>query len=213
MGVFHVVPMDNGEYRCENIFRNLPILHRQIWITWVSVIVFFIPFVMLVICYTRIFIKVSRKAFQNNSVKYRAQEGKIALHSTHSQCLSKAKIKTLKMTFVILLTFIICSLPYFVVEMIMSYGRHCLISRKLYGILGGMAACNSATNPFVFLAFNIKPNWFKQLKDCICTRESPSRTYVSCRTTSTTHNTHNYVNVKGDVLDLRPQDILSKRTK
>jgi len=90
----------------------------------------------------------------------------------------QGKDKYIKMTFVIFFTLIICSLPYFVVKQIMSYGRHCLISRKLYGILGGMAACNSATNPYVFLAFNIKPNWFKQLKDCICTRERESITDV-----------------------------------
>ena len=183
LGVFHVVPVEDGEFRCENIFRNLPHFHRQIWMTWVAVMVFFVPFILLVVCYTRIFIKISQKAFQHNSVKYRPQNGKICLQSTHSSSLPKAKIKTLKMTFVILLTFVICTMPYFVVEMIMSYGDYCLISNKLYAILGGMAACNSATNPYVFLAFNAKHSWFYQ--HCVLHKERPSsRIYHSCYTGS-----------------------------
>ncbi|WAQ97791.1 V1AR-like protein [Mya arenaria] len=171
-GVFHTVAKEDGETRCENIFRNLPHWHRQIWMTWVAFVVFFIPFVMLVICYLRIFMKISKKALQNSSVKYRQEKGKIYLQSTHSSSLPRAKIKTLKMTFVILLTFIICSMPYFVAEMIMSYGNYCLISKQLYAILGGMAACNSATNPYVFLAFNINTNWFKHSKIVVQNRSN-----------------------------------------
>ncbi|WAQ97790.1 V1AR-like protein, partial [Mya arenaria] len=206
-GVFHTVAKEDGETRCENIFRNLPLWHRQIWMTWVAFVVFFIPFVILVICYLRIFMKISKKALQNSSVKYRQEKGKIYLQSTHSNSLPRAKIKTLKMTFVILLTFIICSMPYFVVEMIMSYGNYCLISKKLYAILGGMAACNSATNPYVFLAFNINTNWFKQLKACRANKkQSPLRGFHSCPTGSTgPHANHSVCRNKSQCVPMNRQ--------
>lgn len=190
MGVFHTQTHENGVTYCENIFRGKPHWHRQIWMTWVTVVVFFIPLVMLVICYTRIFMKISKKVLQSNSMKYRQQKGKVCLQSTHSSALPKAKVKTLKMTFVIILTFIICTMPYFIVEMIMSYGNYCIISKKLYALLGGMAACNSATNPYVFLAFNIKGSWLEQIKHCASKRDSPERGYYSCPSGTTGHSLH-----------------------
>lgn len=190
MGVFHTNTHDNGVTLCENIFRDKPKWHRQLWMTWVTFIVFFVPLVMLVICYTRIFMEISKKAHQSNSVKFRQQKGKICLQSTHASALPKAKVKTLKMTFVIILTFIICTMPYFIVEMIMSYGNYCIISKRLYALLGGMAACNSATNPYVFLAFNIKSTWIEQIKYCTRKKESPTRGYYSCNSGTTGHSVH-----------------------
>ncbi|KAH3840236.1 neuropeptide S receptor-like [Dreissena polymorpha] len=187
VGIFHTSEETNGFVKCENIFRGRPKFHRQIWMTWVAFVVFFAPLVLLTVCYTRIFMKISRKAFQHNSVKYIPSKGKVCLQSTHSNSLSKAKIKTLKMTCVIIASFILCTTPYFIVEMIMSYGDHCTISKKLYAILGGMAACNSATNPFVFLAFNLKGGMFKCFKQCI-NNSSRDGTLQSSHTGSTGAN-------------------------
>lgn len=186
MGVFHTNVV-GGKTMCENIFRNRPLLHRQIWVTWNCVIVFFIPLGLLVVCYTRIFMKIARKANQN-SIKYKP--GKVCLQSTHSNSLPKAKMKTLKMTFVIILTFIICTMPYFIIEMIMSFGDFCIISKKLYALLGGMAACNSATNPYVFLLFNVKFSWLKQLCRGGKTGSPLSRGHQSCQTNTTGANSH-----------------------
>ena len=50
--------------------------------------------------------------------------GKVHLQSTPSSSLPKAKIKTLKMTCVIVSVFLICGLPYFILEMIYNFGDH-----------------------------------------------------------------------------------------
>ncbi|XP_060553136.1 cephalotocin receptor 2-like isoform X2 [Ruditapes philippinarum] len=191
MGIFHTkANRENGKIYCENIFRNLPLLHRQIWVTWNFFVVFFVPLIMLVVCYTRIFLKISRKANQN-SVKHKP--GKVCLQSTHSSSLPRAKLKTLKMTFVIILTFIVCTMPYFIVEMIMSYGNHCIISKKLYALLGGMAACNSATNPYVFLLFNVQFNKLKKLCNCKESDSPMNRGQQSCHTGTTGVSSHSTI--------------------
>ena len=58
------------------------------------------------------------------------------------------------MTVVIVLTFILCGMPYHILELIYSFGDHSKVSPVLAAILGGMAPVNSATNPYVFLLFN-----------------------------------------------------------
>jgi hypothetical protein len=78
----------------------------------------------------------------------------VHLTSTASSSLPKAKIKTLKMTLVIVLAFIVFGMPYFVAEMIMSYGNYRLLDRQVYAILGGVAPANSAANPYIFLLFS-----------------------------------------------------------
>lgn len=164
---------------CENIFRQKPKWHRQLWLTFSCVVVFILPLLILAISYTRIFLKIADKATRNGKKTTSALgKGKIHLHASHST-LPKAKIKTLKMTFVIILVFAICSSPYVIVEMIMSFGDYCIISKKLYAILGGMAASNSATNPFVFLLFNINLKWIKEIRKCSSNGISTRRNCMS----------------------------------
>ncbi|KAK3096639.1 hypothetical protein FSP39_001955, partial [Pinctada imbricata] len=156
--VFHVNSI-NGIDKCENIFRTKPLSHRQAFLTYVSIMVFIIPFIVLTISYIRIFLKIQEKVGESTKDGTRRQSvkaGKIQLQSTQTSTLPKAKIKTLKMTFVIVLVYIICTTPYFIGEMIMSYGSHCIMSKLVYGLIGGLAAANSAANPYVFLLFNTK---------------------------------------------------------
>ncbi|XP_029634938.1 arg8-vasotocin receptor-like [Octopus sinensis] len=157
----------NGQNRCENTFRNKPKLHRQIFLTYVAFVVFFIPLILLILFYARIFLKIAQKATENQSCNNatNGKPGKVHLQSTKSSSLPKAKIKTLKMTLVIVSMYIICWLPYFTAEMIMSYGNHKIISPTLYSILGGIAPINSAANPYIFLMFSVNyktlncPKW------------------------------------------------------
>jgi hypothetical protein len=179
-GIFHTNADPDGGMRCENIFRYRPLWHRQIWICWVTFSVFLLPVVILLISYIRIFMKISKKAFQSNSLKYKPRKGEFCLHSTPSNSLPRAKSKTLKMTCVIILSFSIFTTPYFIIENLLSFGLHCVISKKVYALLAGMAACNSATNPYVFLAFNVNVVWLKRLKNC----------YIHNRRTSEGYNSH-----------------------
>ncbi|KAK3593766.1 hypothetical protein CHS0354_014303 [Potamilus streckersoni] len=194
--LFHTKTNDEGVPVCENIFRDLSLSYRQAYMTLIAIVVFFIPLVILVVCYTRIFIKIARKANEGSRNRRTSiKSGKIHLQSTPSSSLPRAKIKTLKMTFVIICVFIVCSLPYFIAEMIMSYGDFCLISNELVSVLAGLAPSNSATNPFVFLLFNANIKWIKDLKQCGSNKRSPQRGYVYSSTS--TANTHYYVQGNG----------------
>lgn len=166
--VFHrTYSVDKGIYLCENIFRGKPDIHRQAFLTYIAIIVFLIPLIILLICYIRIFLKIAQKAAESkNSKRQSIKPGKVHLQSTPSSSLPRAKIKTLKMTLVIVAVYIMCGLPYFVCEMIMSYGNADIIGNNLYSILGSLAVANSIANPYVFLLFNANWKCVKSIKLC-----------------------------------------------
>ena len=99
--------------------------------------------------------QIAEKANEGKSNKKQTiKPGKVHLQSTPSSSLPKAKIKTLKMTVVMVMAFIVCGMPYPILELIYSYGDHTKVPAELASVLGGMAVANSAANPFVFLLFN-----------------------------------------------------------
>ncbi|XP_077989527.1 neuropeptide S receptor-like [Glandiceps talaboti] len=170
----------------ENIRNGVPICGwpanttkqmRKVYISYIAIVVFFLPFIIISVAYARIFKKIADKAHDSKKEprKSSIKQGRVHLQSTGSGSLSRAKIKTLKMTAVIIFTFIICGLPFFIAEMVVSYGTK--IDQDVYAILAIFAVCNSATNPYVFLVFNINDRFLNEFERtfgirCPCLRES-----------------------------------------
>lgn len=227
---------------CESIFRTTPMWARKAYLTYVGIIVFYIPFSLIAVAYVRIFLKIARRASDRDIIKtvpvstsrnksfaisasrsgslqrpllgnsngniasahganslaasasaltvgqpsgngsldqgqglrpsksemllqppqpnqHPRQQQRISIQSTHVASFVRAKTKTFKMTVVILAAFVICSLPYHVLEMIYSFGDHSAVPPWLAALLGSTAVANSAVNPYVFLAFSINNQW------------------------------------------------------
>ena len=172
-----------GKVLCESIFRSSSRLARQVYLTYIGIVVFYIPFACMVYCYTAIFLKISRKA--RTASTHSARQGKrssgsagetqqqrasgklIVVAANSNTALTSAKMKILKMSVVIISTFIVCGLPYHILEMIYSYGNHGSVAPEVAAILGGMAVANSAVNPFVFLAFNANRTCVASFLPCV----------------------------------------------
>lgn len=147
---------------CETIFRDTPGWHRQVYLVFISIVVFYIPIVVIIFCYVRIYMKLSEKtadirtsaaASHADASRSVGRPGKVFLQSTRSSSLPKAKAKILKMTIVIVTAFVLCGLPYHVLEVFLSFGYHSLVSSAVMSVFGAMAVANSAVNPYVFLLF------------------------------------------------------------
>jgi len=61
LGIYSVNVVANKTI-CEPIFRRRPISHRQAYLTFINLVVFFIPSIIMLVCYVRIFTKISSKA-------------------------------------------------------------------------------------------------------------------------------------------------------
>ncbi|CAH1252650.1 AVPR1B [Branchiostoma lanceolatum] len=77
-------------------------------------------------------------------------------------------VKTLKMTLVIIMAFVLCGLPYFIVEIKVAFGGMSQLDMDVYAVLGVFAVANSAVNPFVFLFFNSNNKFLHSLEQKCC---------------------------------------------
>ena len=181
VGVFHVsfVTDEKSQFYnmmvCESIWRFRPMIERQIYLTFIGIVVFDIPFLIIMVCYISIFLKISHKATEasaaNSNKKQSCKPGKVHLQSTGNSSLTKAKIKTMKMTIVILTAFIVCGIPYHILEGIYNFGDHRSVPPIVSAIIGAMAVANSAINPYVFLLFNANMKCVQGVVHCCKPRD------------------------------------------
>ncbi|GAB6029575.1 hypothetical protein CHUAL_005318 [Chamberlinius hualienensis] len=143
----------DGEVYCRNKLYDLPEIFMQAYITVIAVLVFVIPLAFICFTYARIFQKIA------NRKKLSVKSGKIQLQATSSSTLPKAKVKTFRMTVVIVSSFLLCGTPYFVCDMWRIYGHQNMPS-AVWSVFGALAVSNSCTNSYVFLGFNSTTTWW-----------------------------------------------------
>ncbi|CAG5117201.1 unnamed protein product [Candidula unifasciata] len=140
---------------------------RMLYLTFLTCYVFVIPMILISFCYISIVCVVSKasrvvKTKPNNSCSLR-----------RSQCAKgrstfpRAKIKTLKMTFTIIATFVVCWTPYFVTTLIRVYSRYTIhVPESVMALVETTTFIQSAFNPLIYGCFNIKLR--RGIKDFLC---------------------------------------------
>lgn len=121
--IFSLREMGDGVYDCWGDFVEP--WGAKAYITWMSLSIYILPVAILSICYGLICFKI----WQNINMKTRRREHFLALTPRPSKgahplarvssvrLISKAKIRTVKMTFVVVLAYIVCWTPFFFVQM------------------------------------------------------------------------------------------------
>ncbi|XP_069107914.1 cephalotocin receptor 2-like [Argopecten irradians] len=171
----------------------------QLYITSFTVFVYIIPFFILLACYGSICYTVWRKyrlskdsgkyVTRNNSQEHThqsvtSQNGKFHNNVTvvprnHSfRGFSRAKLKTVKLTFVIILAYIVCWSPFFVSQLWWLYDESAPLTNNALVIMLLLASLNSCCNPWIYLAFS--GNMLHNLSPCKCTRMEESNGNKLC---------------------------------
>ncbi|XP_006825019.1 mesotocin receptor-like [Saccoglossus kowalevskii] len=139
--LWKVIPDKQGTVGCHtSLEKNW---QKQTYLTWVALVMFFIPFILITSFYLRI--------------TFRLWQRRNTVLPGKNQRRRNAKMKTLKMTFVIITFFVVCGLPYFALDMYRFTGRG-NVDRNAYAVLGIFSVSHCAVNPFIFLAFNARSN-------------------------------------------------------
>ncbi|KAJ1208571.1 hypothetical protein NDU88_003955 [Pleurodeles waltl] len=134
--------------RCLSTLRRPPDWHFQAYIMYGACTVFLAPFCVLCVAYSRILWVIWRKG----GAGQRAPGQGPRLTAANS-AIPRARVKTLKMTLVIIALFVLCGLPYFVVELKLALGRRTGLDAQVMAVLGIFVVTNSAVNPYVYLCF------------------------------------------------------------
>ncbi|XP_029548536.1 vasopressin V2 receptor-like [Salmo trutta] len=141
------------------------------YITWTTLVIFVLPILTVVVCQVQIC-----RAIQVNLYLKTHQEGgsgvAFPLPSRASSVarVSKARIKTVKMTVVIVLVYIICWTPFFMVQLWSVWDMDAPTETTTFTILMLLASLNSCTNPCIYLLFSGQLP--KKLETVLC--RSPS---------------------------------------
>lgn len=149
--VFHVEnhPYHSNYTQCitYNIFKCHE--HIYVYTFFCQVFMFFIPLIVIIYCYVSIYREIFQKSQIGNSDR---------LRRSSIQILGRAKRRTLKMTIVIVIVFIVCWTPYSLITAYFAIDE--ISARKLNPIIQKclflFACTNSCLNPVVYGIYNIR---------------------------------------------------------
>eukprot|EP00064_Thunnus_orientalis_P013049 superscaffoldBa00002075_g13086 len=129
---------------------------------------FLLPLVIMIICYTRIFIQISKR-MTKKSCKF--EDESVSPNEPHLRCsknnIPKARMRTLKMSIVIVICFIVCWTPYYLLGLWYWFFPDDLegkVSHSLTHILFIFGLFNTCLDPIIYGLFTIR--FRKRLRTC-----------------------------------------------
>ncbi|XP_043932779.1 vasopressin V1b receptor [Protopterus annectens] len=133
----------------------------QAYITWTTLSIFVIPVAILIVCYSLICYEIYKNfrcKTQTRKSKNGLQNSQLAASRVSSvRSISRAKIRTVKMAFVIVLTYIACWTPFFSVHMWSVWDVNAPkedsddTAFTITMLLGSLSSC---CNPWIYMAFS-----------------------------------------------------------
>ncbi|XP_061085847.1 arg8-vasotocin receptor-like [Conger conger] len=142
--IFSLQEVDEHEYDCWATF--IEPWGSKIYITWITLAVFVLPAIILIFCQIKIcsgiYFNMKRKALQSTNNTRVLNKG-----------VSSSMLKTVKMTFVIILVYTMCWSPFFVVQLWSAWSpRTAPTDGPTFVIIMLLASLNSCTNPWIYLS-------------------------------------------------------------
>ncbi|CAK1603919.1 unnamed protein product [Parnassius mnemosyne] len=135
-------------------------LQWQIWMTSVFVSLFVAPALTISACYGVIVVTIrqkSRRVLGKRTGATRQYSDDLDSRRASSRgIIPKAKIKTVKMTFVIVFVFVLCWSPYMIFDLLQVYGYvpDTQVNIAIASLIQSLAPLNSAANPVIYFIFS-----------------------------------------------------------
>eukprot|EP00066_Takifugu_rubripes_P007697 XP_003973411.1 PREDICTED: isotocin receptor-like [Takifugu rubripes] len=176
--IFSLKEVGSGVYDCWGDFVQP--WGTKAYITWMSLSIYIIPVAILCVCYGLICFKI----WKNFNVKT-SRDRFLALTAGPSKCahplsrvssvrlISKAKIRTVKMTFVVVLAYVVCWTPFFSVQLWSAWDPAAPREDMAFIIAMLLASLNSCCNPWIYMFF--AGHLFQDLRrgfSCCCKRDA-----------------------------------------
>ncbi|XP_029457308.1 oxytocin receptor [Rhinatrema bivittatum] len=196
--IFYLKEVSDGVYDCWAEF--IQPWGLKAYVTWITLTVYIVPVLILSVCYGLI----SFKIWQNIKLKTVCETNmKLTATSTRKTALSRvssvklisqAKIRTVKMTFIIVIAYVVCWTPFFFVQMWSVWDKNAPKETSLFIIAMLLGSLNSCCNPWIYMLFT--GHLFHDLLQrflCCSTRYLKSRKQGSELSTSRKSNSSTFV--------------------
>uniref|UniRef100_A0A8D0GJX4 Neuropeptide S receptor n=1 Tax=Sphenodon punctatus TaxID=8508 RepID=A0A8D0GJX4_SPHPU len=172
--IFGKRQLSNGEVQCWALWPD-----DSYWIPYMTVVaflVYFIPLIIISIIYFIVIRTIWMKSKAHAVVISNCSDSKFcASYSHRGLIISKAKVKAIKYSIVVILAFLLCWSPYFLFDILDNFDVLPKTKERYYAavIIQNLPALNSAINPIIYCVFS---NSF-----CIYFRERRSRNLATFR--------------------------------
>ncbi|XP_077459942.1 oxytocin receptor b [Stigmatopora argus] len=153
--IFSLQQVGGGVYDCWGDFVEP--WGAKAYVTWMTLSIYILPVGVLSVCYGLICVRI----WQNVNLKTRREHflgpapnrAPYLCRVSSIRLISKAKIRTVKMTFVVVLAYIVCWTPFFFVQMWSAWDDAAPREDTAFIIAMLLASLNSCCNPWIYMLF------------------------------------------------------------
>ncbi|XP_049980843.1 neuropeptide S receptor isoform X2 [Alexandromys fortis] len=151
--IFGKRTLANGEVQCWALWPDDS--YWTPYMTIVAFLVYFIPLTIISVIYGLVIRTIWIKSKAHETVISNCLDGKLC-SSYNRGLISRAKIKAIKYSIVIILAFICCWSPYFLFDMLDNFNLLPDTKERFYAsvIIQNLPALNSAINPLIYCVFS-----------------------------------------------------------
>uniref|UniRef100_A0AAA9TYY0 Neuropeptide S receptor 1 n=2 Tax=Bos TaxID=9903 RepID=A0AAA9TYY0_BOVIN len=151
--IFGKRKLSNGEVQCWALWPDDS--YWTPYMTIVAFLVYFIPLTIISVIYAIVIRTIWVKSKAYETVISNCSDGKLCT-SYNRGLISKAKIKAIKYSIVIILAFICCWSPYFLFDILDNFSLLPNTKERFYAsvIIQNLPALNSAINPLIYCVFS-----------------------------------------------------------
>ncbi|XP_069715936.1 neuropeptide S receptor isoform X1 [Phaenicophaeus curvirostris] len=152
--IFGKRQLSNGEVQCWALWPD-----DSYWIPYMTVVaflVYFIPLIIISVIYSIVIRTIWMKSKAQAVIISSCPGGKTSAGYTSRGFISRAKVKAIKYSIVIILAFVLCWSPYFLFDILDNFNVFPETKERFYAsvIIQNLPALNSAINPLIYCFFS-----------------------------------------------------------
>ncbi|XP_001520272.2 vasopressin V2 receptor [Ornithorhynchus anatinus] len=194
--IFSLMRMPDGAYDCWAQFAEP--WGSKAYVTWITLVVFVLPTAGIATCQVLIFREIHTSLYQKRkrireggrgrrrwplgSREGRGGRARVPVGgAAEASRVSGAMAKTVRMTLVIVLVYVLCWAPFFLVQLWAVWDPHSPKNGPAFTLIMLLASLNSCTNPWIYASFSSSVS--SELRQLLCCqRPGPILPEDSCAT-------------------------------
>ncbi|KAM4687278.1 neuropeptide S receptor [Discoglossus pictus] len=154
--IFGKIQLANGEVQCWALWPDDS--YWTPYMTVVAFLVYFIPLIIISVIYYIVIRTIWAKSKAHAVIISNCTDGNFCASYSHRGLISKAKMKAIKYSIVVILAFILCWSPYFLFDILDNFNMLPETKERIYAsvIIQNLPVLNSAINPIIYCIFSNK---------------------------------------------------------